>query len=189
MGQKSDASFACLNLIQRWYITRDLNFAANAYPFVRGVAQFWTNYLVYVTNYNNISGGRYIDPSNSIQENSGSDTNPILSLAFIRQVLNCEIDMSTALAVDASSQANWHNILTNLSAYPTCTVGDLPANFWPSQLPHTTTISNSPIFRYTEVGTTWWGNNTLGIQHIYPGNGIGLDSPQTCCSVPRTRST
>jgi hypothetical protein len=132
MGQKSDASYACVNLIQRWYMTRDLDFATNAYPFIHGVAQFWTNYLVYVTNFNNVPGGRYIDPNDSIQENSGSDTNPIVSLAFIRQILNCAIDMSTALGVDASSRINWQFILTNLSAYPTCTVGDLPSNFWPS---------------------------------------------------------
>jgi hypothetical protein len=158
-------------------MTRDLNFATNSYPFIQGVARFWTNYLVYVTNFNNVPGGRYIDPNDAIQENSGSDTNPLISLAFIRQILNCSIDMSTALGVDASSRTNWQFVLTNLSAYPTCTVGDLPTNFWPSQLPHTTTVSNLPIFRYTEVGTPWWANNTLGIQHIYPGNGIGLDSP------------
>ena len=34
-----------------------------------------------------------------------------------------------------------------------------------------------PIFRYTEKGTPWWGSNTVGIQHIYPAGGIGLDSP------------
>ena len=32
------------------------------------------------------------------------------------------------------------------------------------------------VFRYSEKGTDWWQNNTLGIQHIYPAGQIGLDS-------------
>ena len=32
------------------------------------------------------------------------------------------------------------------------------------------------VFRYSEKGTDWWGDNTLGIQHIYPGGQIDLDS-------------
>jgi hypothetical protein len=170
MGQKSNAGYACVPMAQRWYSTRDLGFAVRAYPFFRDVAQFWENYLVF-------QGGRYVDPNDSVQESSGNDTNPIVSLSFIRLVLNCALDMSTALGVDASRQPHWQDILANLSAYPTCRVADIPSNLWPSQLPHTTTVSNLPIFRYTESGTAWWADNTVGIQHIYPGNGIGLDSP------------
>jgi hypothetical protein len=175
MGQKSDASYSCAPLAQRWFTTRDLAFGAAAYPFVRDVAQFWENYLVYTNGYNGVAGGRYVDFNDSIHESSGTDINPILSLGLIRLVLNCALDMSTALGVDESRHANWQNILSNLSAYPTCRVADL--GWWPAQLPHTTTVSNLPVFRYTESGTAWWNDNTLGIQHIYPGNGIGLDSP------------
>jgi hypothetical protein len=32
------------------------------------------------------------------------------------------------------------------------------------------------VFRYTEKGTAWWNDNTLGIQHIFPAGAIGLDS-------------
>lgn len=32
------------------------------------------------------------------------------------------------------------------------------------------------VFRYTEIGTEWWKDNTLGIQQIYPAGQIGLDS-------------
>jgi hypothetical protein len=175
MGQKSNAGYACVPLAQRWYTTRDLAFAAAAYPFFRDVAQFWENYLVYTNNYNGVAGARYVDFSDSVHESSGNDINPLVSLSFIRLVLNCALDMSTSLGVDAARHANWQNILTNLSAYPTYRVADL--GWWPSQLPHTATVSNLPVFRYTEVGTAWWSDNTVGIQHIYPGNGIGLDSP------------
>ena len=169
--QKSDASYACVPVAQRWYTTRDLGFATNAYPFVRGVAQFWTNSLVF-------KNGRYWDGNDAVQEDSGTDTNNLLSLGFIRLTLNLALDMSTALGVDSASQPIWQNILTNLSPYPTGTVASvLSTNFaWPSQLPQTATSSNLPIFRYTEIGTAWESGNTVGIQHIYPGNGIGLGS-------------
>ena len=32
------------------------------------------------------------------------------------------------------------------------------------------------VFRYSEKGMAWWGDNTLGIQHIFPSGAIGLDS-------------
>jgi alpha-L-fucosidase 2 len=32
------------------------------------------------------------------------------------------------------------------------------------------------VFRYTSEGPDWWDGNTLGIQHIYPGNAIHPDS-------------
>ena len=35
------------------------------------------------------------------------------------------------------------------------------------------------VFRYTEKGVDWWGDNTLGIQHIYPAGQIGLASETT----------
>jgi hypothetical protein len=172
-GQKSNASYSCVPLAQRWYSTRDLDYATRVYPFLRDVAQFWENYLVYTNNYNGVPGGRYVDFNDAAHENyTPADVNPIVSLSFIRLVLNCALDMSTALGVDASRQANWRNILSKLSAYPTCKVADLPSQYRPAD----TSLWPLPIFRFTESGQAWWNGNTVGIQHIYPGNGIGLDS-------------
>jgi autotransporter-associated beta strand protein len=177
-GQKSDASYSCVPMAQHWYTTRDPSYASGVYPFVRDVAQFWENYLTYTNNYNNVSGSRDVDFNDCVQENTTvGDVNPIFSLGAMRLVLSLALDMSSALNVDVSRQANWRNILTNLSTYPNCTVGDLPSNYWPPQLPHTAAVSNLSVFRYTEVGTAWHENNTCGIQHIYPANAIGLDSP------------
>jgi len=39
-------------------------------------------------------------------------------------------------------------------------------------------MRNKPArVRYTEVGRDWNDGNSIGIQHIYPGSQIGLDSP------------
>ena len=43
--QKSNSSYSCVPLMFRWYTTYDLDFAREAYPFVRDVALFWENWL------------------------------------------------------------------------------------------------------------------------------------------------
>ena len=112
----------------------------------------------------------------AVHEGSGDNVNPIVSLAFVRMVMNLAIDMSRELGVDAARHEKWSHIRDHISAYPTCRLGDLK-RWWPAHLPRTDENRDLPIFRYTEQGTEWWRSNTLGIQHIYPAGGIGLDSP------------
>jgi hypothetical protein len=167
--QKSNSSYSCVPLAFRWYATYDLGFARLAYPFVRDTARFWENWLKWETN-------RYVIYKDAVHEGSGDNVNPIVSLAFVRMVMNLAIDMSRELGVDAARHEKWLHIRDHISAYPTCRLGDLKA-WWPAHLPRTDENLNLPIFRYTEQGTEWWKDNTLGIQHIYPAGGIGLDSP------------
>ncbi|MCW1923842.1 hypothetical protein OKA05_14840 [Luteolibacter arcticus] len=165
-GQKSHASYSCVPLSFRWYATYDLDFARQAYPFVRGVAEFWENYLTF-------EGGRYVIYKDSAHEQSGADMNSLHSLAFVRMVMNLSLDMSRELKVDAGKHEKWNHILDHLSAYPTITGADLPANFRPKD----ESLWSLPIFRYTEQGIPWYRSNVVGVQHIYPAGGIGLDSP------------
>ena len=164
--QKSCASYSCVPLAFRWYATYDLDFARQAYPFVRDVALFWENWLKF-------ENGRYVIVNDAIHENSGNDFNPLLSLGLVRMVMNLALDMSAELDIDAGRRAKWEHIRDHISEYPTCTVADLPERFRPKDQ----TLWTLPIFRYTERGTPWWNSNTLGIQHIFPAGGIGLDSP------------
>jgi hypothetical protein len=89
--------------------------------------------------------------------------------------MNLALDMSTELGVDADRRAKWTDIRDRLSDYPTCTVRDLPSDATIA-LPRTPETLALPIFRYTEKGQAWQNDNAVGIQHIFPGNGIGLDS-------------
>jgi hypothetical protein len=66
--------------------------------------------------------------------------------------------MSEALGVDADKRAKWRDICAKLSAYPL------------------QQRDGKTVFRYSEKGTAWWNDNTLGIQHIFPAGTIGLDS-------------
>ena len=175
--QKSNSSYSCVPLAFRWYATYDLEFARLAYPFVRDTALFWENWLKWEP-FDSAQGktNRYVIYKDAVHEGSGDNVNPIVSLAFVRMVMNLAIDMSRELGVDAPRHAKWSHIRDHISAYPTCRLGDLK-DWWPAHLPRTDENRNLPIFRYTEQGTEWWHDNTLGIQHIYPAGGIGLDSP------------
>ena len=201
--QKSNSSYSCVPLAFRWYATYDLDYAHLAYPFVRDTALFWENWLKWEPAgsasakaadkqgggpttapapsheqpWRTSTPGRYVIYKDAVHEGSGDNVNPIVSLALVRMVMNLAIDMSRELGVDAARHERWAHIRDHISAYPACRVRDLPEKFWPKHLPRTEDILNLPIFRYTEQGTEWWPDNTLGIQHIYPAGGIGLDSP------------
>jgi alpha-L-fucosidase 2 len=173
--QRSNAAYACVPLASTWYATYDTGFAKRAYPFVREVAIFWERYLV-------LENGRYVDKGDAVCEEMGhpanvpvpsDDINPVQSLALIRQALTLALDMSATLGVDRERHEKWNHILAHLSDYPTCTVGDLPKGSR-VQLPKTPETRALPIFRYTESGRAWQNDNAVGIQHIFPGNGIGL---------------
>ncbi|HXR08822.1 MAG TPA: LamG-like jellyroll fold domain-containing protein, partial [Candidatus Acidoferrum sp.] len=53
-SQKSDALFAAVNCAMRWRYLRDTNYAAKIYPFLKGVSDFWDNYLV-------LNNNQYVD--------------------------------------------------------------------------------------------------------------------------------
>jgi alpha-L-fucosidase 2 len=168
--QKSNGAYCCVPLAMQWYATYDLDYAKQAYPYVKGVATFWENWLKF-------EHGQYNDYFDPVHEESGNDVNAIHSLALIRMVMNLALDMSQELGVDTERREKWTHIRDHLAPYPTCTVRDLPQRFWPKHLPPNDETLNLPIFRYTEKGTPWWEDNTLGIQHIFPAGGVGLDSP------------
>lgn len=176
--QKSNSAYACVLLSRQWKTTLDLEFAKRAYPYVQGVATFWENWLKY-------ENGRYNDYDDAVHEESGPDMNPIQTLGLVRMVMDTALDMSEALGVDAERREKWQHIRDNLAPYPTCTVGDLPEQFRPADQ----SLWALPIFRYTEKGTAWWKDNTVGIQHIYPAGGIGLDSSPELLERARNQIT
>ncbi len=149
--QRSNAAYCLANMAQRWRCTYDPDYGRKIYPFVREVVDFWEDYLRF-------EEGRYVIVGDAIHEGSGRNVNPILSLGLIRNVFDLAVDMSRELDVDDDRRDKWRHVLEHLSGWTTQERG------------------GRTVFRYTEKGTDWWGDNTLGIQHIYPGNALGLDS-------------
>jgi len=150
-GQRSNPSYCLVNIAQRWRTTLDPEYGKEVYPFVLEVVSFWEDYLKF-------ENGRYVDYDDSIHEGSGKNMNPILALGLIRNSFDLALAMSEELDVDAGRREKWRHILDRLSSWTTQEMG------------------GKTVFRYSEDGTHWWRDNTLGIQHIYPGNALGLDS-------------
>jgi alpha-L-fucosidase 2 len=164
-GQRSNSSYAVVNMAMFWQATYDLDYARMVYPFIRGVAEFWEDYLTW-------DGTRYLSVSDSIHEGSGEDLNPILSLGLIRCVLETTLDMSAELGVDQDQHEPWQHILDHLSEFST------------QQRDGTT------VFRLSERGTDWWeSGNTLAIHHIYPAGAIGPDSDPALLQISRDTIT
>jgi hypothetical protein len=160
-GQRSNAAYAALNFIWQYQYTRDAKFLRNtAYPYLRGVADFWEDYLKF-------ENGRYVIYSDSIHEGSGTDFNPLLSLGLVRTLFANMISMSEDLGVDANRREKWKDIAAKISAFPVQERG------------------GKTVFRYSEKGTAWWNDNTLGIQHVFPSGAIGLDSDPKLLEVCR----
>jgi alpha-L-fucosidase 2 len=159
-NQKSLGAYAATNMIMRYYYTRDTNYAnSGIYNYLKQVALFWQNYLVF-------DGTRYVITNDAQHEgDSGTQTNGIMSLGLVRFLLQGCIDMSTDLTVDSSLRSTWQNILSHMSAFPT------------------QTRNSQTVFRYTEVGRDWNDGNSIGIQHIYPASQIGLDSDPTTLQI------
>lgn len=183
LGQKSDAAFASVNIAQRWYTTYDVAYGRKVYPFIRDVALFWQDYLKFEPTppalikatadlpegLRQPPDGRYVIYNDGANEN-GQDTNPIVSLALIRNVLNLAIDLSTALNEDEKERDTWHHILDHLSAYPT------------------QTNNGKIIFRRTEIDypprRKPSGLNSA-ISEIYPAGAVGLSSDPKLLEISR----
>ena len=132
LGQRSNAAFAAVNMAQRWYMTYDLAYGRKVYPFIHDVALFWEDYLKFeptplelIKATENLpkelrqpADGRYVIYNDGAQE-GGQDTNPVISLGLVRNILKLALDMSHELGIDEKEQDKWNYILNHLSAVST----------------------------------------------------------------------
>jgi alpha-L-fucosidase 2 len=160
-NQKFNGAFAASVMIAHWNATRDAAYATHIYETLKQLSTFWQGYL-------RKDGARWVIDNDAQHEgNPNPQMNGVMSLGFVRYLLQGTIDVATALNVDAPLRDVWKERLTNLAAFPTFQK------------------NNKTVFRYTEVGLDWNGGNTIGIQHIYPGSQIGLDSDATLLATAR----
>lgn len=157
-GQKSNAAYCAVNFSMQFYRTYDTVFARRVYPYMKAVAVFWQHYL-------KKEGSRYVIENDAIHEGTIGTKNAILSLGLVRMVLQTTIDMSVLLEVDKDMRNDWQMKKEKLATYPV------------------QVRNGKKVFRYSEEGTEWWGDNTLGIQHIYPAGQIGLNSDSTLLQI------
>jgi alpha-L-fucosidase 2 len=161
-GQRSNSIYSALNYITHWNCMKDEAWLkTEGYPYLREVAVFWENYLKF-------KDGRYVDENDAIHEgHSPADVNPIFALGALKTFFTHMPAISDAAGMDADKRAKWRDIHDKLSPFPTQERG------------------GKTVFRYTEKGTAWWGDNTVGIQHIFPAGAIGLDSDPKLLEISR----
>jgi hypothetical protein len=169
-GQKSNASYAAVNMLMRFYSTYDLEYARKtAYPYLKETGAFWEDYLVF-------KDGRYWVINDCIHENGfafgwgsdhSDDCNSLLSLGLIRMVFRGLLDMSRELGDENPAAEKWRHILEHLSPYPV------------------QVRNGKTVFRYTESGMDWCDGNSLGIHHVFPAGGVGLGSEAELLEIAR----
>jgi hypothetical protein len=176
-GQKSNASYAAVNMVMRFYAAYDLDYARNtAYPYLKEAGAFWEDYLVF-------KDGRYVIYRDCIHENGylarnvldwgrdcpdySNDCNPLLSLALVRMIFRALLDIRAALGDDDRRAEKWRHILDHISPFPV------------------QTRKGKKVFRYTETGMDWRDDNSLGIQHVFPAGALGLGSDPELLEIAR----
>ena len=168
-GQKSNASESLTPVDMRFRSTWDPEYAKIYYPFVADAAAFWADYLKF-------ENGRYVLYDHAVHEGSGPNVNGTAALGLIRMTFKLALDMGGLLGVDGPLKEKRQHILDHLSEYPTWNIPDMG-----NQKHH-----GEKVFRLAEEGKDWNGNNTLGIQHIFPAGQIGLESPPELIELSRT---
>jgi len=180
-GQKSLALFPAVNCAMRWKYSQDTNYAAKIYPYLKAVADFWDNYLVF-------KDGHYVDYHDACWENSGDDMNPVTTLAFIQLVYPSLVQMSEVLNRDADHRAKWNDIIARLAPLPIVPASSIPALKdlgTPYNAPGVSVIRNSttgtafptPMVKgYMDHTIRMSGAGMSSAQVIFPGWNIGLES-------------
>lgn len=177
-GQKSNAAYAAVNMLLRFYATYDGAYARHvAYPYLAETARFWLDYLSW-------EDGRYVVRDDCIHENQkaalgvfdwcdentpddSGQCNPLITLGLLRMLFRGLLDISQYLGLEPAEKPQWTHVLDHLSRFPTME------------------RNGRRVFRYTEEGTDWSGNNSLGIQHIFPAGCVGLGSPPELLETAR----
>ncbi len=180
-GQKSNALFCTVNMVQRWRLTRDLAYARKVYPFLKGTAEFWDDYLV-------LKDGHYKSLKDALCENSGDNTNPATTISFLRLLYPSLVEISQKLNLDADERAKWNEILQKLSPFTYVSVAQcgslktlLPPEF-KDKMVIRDCEDNGPDFPKPAYGV-YQDHKIRGssagmscVQAIFPGWSFGLES-------------
>jgi alpha-L-fucosidase 2 len=111
MKQKGCTLYALVNCAQRWKYTYDPAYAKKIYPLLKGVADFWDNYLV-------LQDGHYVDHDDAAGEEENGNNNTTTTLAFIRLIYPSLIEISKLLNQDADRRNKWQDIVDKLAPFP-----------------------------------------------------------------------
>ena len=116
MGQHTDAIFAALHFVNYFKYTAEQDWLRNtSFPFLKQVADWWSCWLV-----KNSTGSsyRYNDAQDCTREGCLGDKanlNPLISIAFIRQLFKHLIDTSGITGAEPTTVSKWQDIIRHLA--------------------------------------------------------------------------
>jgi uncharacterized protein (TIGR02145 family) len=114
MGMISGAVWGALPII--WYCNHTLDkdyISTIAYPYLKGLTDFWEDYLVK-------EDGKWIIKYSAYQEWASNDsTNPALDNAIVKELFKNMIQYSIDLDIDKNKRLIWKDIVDNMKGLPT----------------------------------------------------------------------
>ncbi|GAA1857469.1 hypothetical protein GCM10009687_25710 [Asanoa iriomotensis] len=157
--QVGNSLFNVVEFIAYWDYTRDRTYLQNkAYPFMKEVATFFSRWMEY-----DAATGRYTTWGGPHEGTWAR--NPSLDVGMLRYLLTSLLAASTELGVDAGSRPLWQQMLNGLPPIATTTYNGKSVY----ALGDPGTISDGRAIRP--------GDNTVNLEFIHPGEGLGLNSP------------
>lgn len=163
-NQKTYASFCCVNLFMRYYMTLDAEYARKVFPFIEQTAIFWESYLQY-------EDGAYVDVEDCPHEemiSSHCRNNPLV-LSLIRQTMKGALDMAEAIGRPEDMHSEkWRHILENLS-----------------ELPKIVRNGHEVVAYSAPGGRQWYERGGVGMWFVYPGQMVNLDSEPALIELAR----
>jgi alpha-L-fucosidase 2 len=180
LGQKTHAVEASMNLIQRYYMTYDLEWAKSVYPFFKDVAAYWDQDLEKNKETRPNGTPRYVIVDSKPMEGPTVDTyNGITGLAFLRRFYRGMIDLTQDLTAAGFNTgytdkdlARWKDFLANLADYPMSFAYGRKVFAWGE-------VTLNPLLTEQD----WI------LYPVYPGEQVGLGSDPKLLAVARNTLT
>jgi len=155
----SNSLFAVSQFLSYWEYTRDQTFlSTRAYPLMKEVATFYSRWMEY-----NATTKKYTTWGGPHEGTWAR--NPSLDVGMLRYLLSSLLAASTELGADAGSRPLWQQMLNGLPPIAT------------------TTYNGRSVYALGDPGTVSDGrairpgDNTVNLEFIHPGEGLGLSSP------------
>ena len=183
LHMKSPALHGALNMIFRYRLTEDEDYAGRVYPVLRGVADFWEKDLVCSDGIYHVTGDGMHERTDSNIREHGIPEDPVNTLGYLKTFFTWMPVISSALELDEEKKEKWLDIAEHLAEYPKGTIRQIQENptLWTEAdvsldqlLPEE--LLDMEIYYDEGVGGKWSFHFPGNIMQIYPGSAIGLGS-------------
>ncbi|MEP4531666.1 MAG: glycoside hydrolase N-terminal domain-containing protein [Cyclobacteriaceae bacterium] len=150
----SGGAWLCHHLWERYLFTQDKEFLSEAYPLIKGSADFFVDFLIEDPQ----TGFLISTPSNS-PENGGLVAGPTMDHQIIRDLFNSCIESSEILGVDSDFREKLKKMVPRIAPNQIGKHG---------QLQEWLTDIDDPENKHRHVSHLWG---------VYPGNEISVETP------------